>query len=53
VLAAVAERAGSWDDARNLLQTLLQRIDADHPMAPAVRERLQAVEEKLKLRDGK
>lgn len=53
VLAAVAERGGSLGDARDQLQALLQRISADHPMAPAVRERLQAVEEKLKLRDGK
>jgi tetratricopeptide (TPR) repeat protein len=52
-LATVAERGGSLREARDHLRTLLQRIDADHPMAPAVRERLQAVEEKLKLRDGK
>jgi len=53
VLAAVAERGGSFGDARDQFQALLKRISADHPMAPAVRERLQAVEEKLKLRDGK
>jgi tetratricopeptide (TPR) repeat protein len=53
VLAAAAERGGSLGDARDQLQALLQRISADHPMAPAVRERLQAVEEKLKLRHGK
>jgi hypothetical protein len=53
VLAAVAERGGSLGDARDQLQALLQRINADHPMAPAVRERLQAVEGRLELRDGK
>jgi hypothetical protein len=53
VLAAVAERGGSPGDARDQLQALLQRISADHPMAPAVRARLQAVEEQLKLRGGK
>jgi cytochrome c-type biogenesis protein CcmH/NrfG len=53
VLAAVAERGGSFGDARDQLQALLKRISADHPMAPAVRERLQAVEGRLRLRDGK
>ena len=52
VLAGVAERGGSWSEARDQLRILLQRIEADHPMAPAVRERLHAVEGRLKLRDG-
>jgi hypothetical protein len=53
VLATVAERSGSLGDARDQLRTLLRHITADHPMAPAVRARLQAVEEQLKLRGGK
>jgi len=53
VLAAVAEREGSWSEARDQLRILLQRIEADHPMAPAVRERLQFVEGKLQRRDGR
>jgi tetratricopeptide (TPR) repeat protein len=52
VLATVAERGGSPGKAREHLQALLQRIDADHPMAPAVRERLRAVEDALKRRGG-
>jgi tetratricopeptide (TPR) repeat protein len=53
VLAAVAEWEGSWSEARDQLRILLQRIEADHPMAPAVRERLQFVEGKLQRRDGR
>jgi len=52
ILASVAERGGSWSEARDHLRTLLQRMEPGHPMGPAVRERLQAVEGRVKLRDG-
>jgi predicted Zn-dependent protease len=47
VLAAVAERQGAWEEARNHLRDLLARMDADHPMAARVRDRLEFVERSL------
>jgi len=44
VLAAVAERQGAWEEARNHLRDLLARLDADHPMTARVRDRLEFVE---------
>jgi len=52
ILASVAERSGSWREARGRLRTLLERMEPGHPMIPAVRERLEEVEGKLKLRGG-
>jgi predicted Zn-dependent protease len=48
VLAAVAEQRGIWGEARNQLRDILSQLDADHPMAAEVRERLEFVEIRLK-----
>ena len=48
VLAAVAERQGAWEEARNHLRDLLSRMDADHPMAARVRDRLEYVERSVR-----
>ncbi len=48
VLAAVAEHRGAWAEARDQLRSLLSRMDADHPMAARVRDRLEYVERSLR-----
>jgi tetratricopeptide (TPR) repeat protein len=47
ILAGVAESRGAWQDAREQLRTLLDRIERDHPMFPRVRERLAGAERQL------
>lgn len=44
VLAAVAEHRGAWTEARDRLRDLLPRLEPDHPMAPLVRQHLEAAE---------
>jgi tetratricopeptide (TPR) repeat protein len=48
VLAAVAEHRGAWAEARDQLRSLLSRMDAGHPMAARVRDRLEYVERSLR-----
>jgi cytochrome c-type biogenesis protein CcmH/NrfG len=48
VLAAVAERRGDWPQAREQLQTLLDRLPPDDPRAPGVRQRLATAERGLR-----
>jgi tetratricopeptide (TPR) repeat protein len=47
VLAGVAEGRGAWNDAREQLRMLLDRLDGSHPMLTSVRERLAGVEKQL------
>lgn len=44
VLAAVAEHREAWTEARDRLRDLLPRLGPDHPMAPRVRQHLEAAE---------
>ncbi len=48
VLASVAERRGAWAEARDQLRTILSRLEPDHPEAPIIRGRLEAVERSLR-----
>ena len=48
VLAAVAEHRGAWMEARDRLRDLLPRLGPDHPMAPRVRQHLEAAERRTR-----
>ena len=48
VLAAVAERRGGCSEARDLLRTILASLEPDDPRLPGIRERLEAVEQRLR-----
>jgi tetratricopeptide (TPR) repeat protein len=48
VLAAVAEHRGAWTEARDRLRDLLPRLGPDHPMAPRVRQQLEAAERRTR-----
>ncbi len=47
VLAAVAERRGAWAEARDEIRCILEHLGPDHPEAPVIRRRLEAVEQRL------
>jgi tetratricopeptide (TPR) repeat protein len=53
ILAGVAEGRGAWNDAREQLRILLDRLDSGHPMRAAVRERLAGVERQLQAQGAK
>lgn len=47
VLAAVAERRGAWTEARDQLRSLLASLEPGDPREPEIRQRLEAVEQRL------
>jgi tetratricopeptide (TPR) repeat protein len=47
VQASVAERRGEWAEARYEFRRVLERLGPDHSEAPAIRQRLEAVEQRL------
>jgi tetratricopeptide (TPR) repeat protein len=53
VLAGVAEGRGAWEEADEQLRTLTDLIDANHPMLPRVRERLDSLERRLQAQGAK
>jgi predicted Zn-dependent protease len=48
VLASVAEQRGAWTEARDYLRAILPRLKPGHPMVPIVRQRLEAVERRVR-----
>jgi tetratricopeptide (TPR) repeat protein len=47
VRATVAERHGAWKEAREELQRILESLGPQHPEASLIRQRLEAVEQRL------